>query len=127
MICGLGVDLVKVQRLAEALERYGDAFARKVLSAPEMHDYETSAIPERLIAKRFAAKEAFVKALGTGIGASAAWHDIRIIHDGQGRPGFEISGKAAQTMERLGATTHHLSLSDEQEYVVAVAVLENPG
>lgn len=127
MILGLGVDLVTIARVAAVIERYGDALARKVLGAVELEDYTSAAAPERLLAKRFAAKEAFAKALGTGIGAAAAWHDIRVIHDAMGRPGFAICGAAAASAARLGVSSYHLSLSDEHHQVVAVAVLEGPG
>ena len=119
--------MVTIARVAAAIERHGDAFARKVLGPAEMDDYTGATAPERLLAKRFAAKEAFAKALGTGIGAAAGWHDIRVIHDAVGRPGFEIGGAAGESTVRLGVNRHHLSLSDEHHQVVAVAVLEGPG
>lgn len=124
MILGLGVDLVSVARVAAVLDRQGEAFARKVLGDGEMVEFAASASTARFLAKRFAAKEAFAKALGTGIGAAAKWHDIRVVHDQLGRPDYQLGGSAAQSFRQRGATSHHLSLSDEQEHVVAVAVLE---
>lgn len=124
MIVGLGIDLVSIERVAQALQRHGPRFANKVLSAVELMEFEQSQAPERFLAKRFAAKEAFAKALGTGIGAAAAWQDLTIGHSGAGQPVLVVQGVAERSMRRRGVVAQHLSISDEQEHAVAVVVLE---
>ncbi len=125
MIHGIGTDIVRVARIAEALARHGARFAARVLDATEMPAFEAAAHPERLLAKRFAAKEAFGKALGTGVAVPATLHAVRVGHDALGKPLFEYSPALADHMRERGLTAH-LSLSDEAEYVVAFAGIEKP-
>ena len=87
-------------------------------------EYRASAQPNRLLAKRFAAKEAVAKALGTGIGRGVSWQDIRVAHDDAGAPLVVMSGGALDTARRLGGERMALSIADEVEYVVAFAVLD---
>ena len=123
MIHGIGTDIVRVARIAEALARHGARFAARVLDATEMPAFEAAAHPERFLAKRFAAKEAFGKALGTGVAAPATLHAVRVGHDALGKPLFEYSPALAEYMRARGLNAH-LSLSDEVDYVVAFAVIE---
>ena len=124
MIYGIGTDIVAVGRIEAALNRFGDRFARRILAAAEWGDFAASAHRARFLAKRFAAKEAFVKALGTGMRHPATWHSIHVTHDTLGRPGFGLEPELAQALAQRNIRGHHLSISDEMEMVVAFSVLE---
>ncbi|GEC95094.1 MAG: hypothetical protein RLZZ220_1364 [Pseudomonadota bacterium] len=125
MIHGVGTDIVRVARLADALERHGARFAERILDASERAAFAAAPDPARLLAKRFAAKEAFGKALGTGVAAPATLHAVRVGHDALGKPLFEFAPALAEHMRERGLHAH-LSLSDETDYVVAFAVIEKP-
>ncbi len=122
---GIGTDIVKVSRIEEVVQRQGERFVRRILTPAEMEEYAASKQANRLLARRFAAKEAIVKALGTGIGNGVGWQHICVEHDELGRPLVVLSGGAAERAESLGATGVMLSLADEDEYVVAFAVLSS--
>jgi len=123
-IYGIGTDIVEVRRMAAILARHGHRFARHILSPEELPEYEASAFPERFLAKRFAAKEAFAKAMGTGFRSPVSLTNIRITHDRLGKPGFAFEPALDELVakERLGQC--HLSVSDEKELVAAFVVLE---
>ena len=125
MIHGVGTDIVRVARLVDALERHGARFAERILDVSEREAFAAAPNPARLLAKRFAAKEAFGKALGTGVAAPATLHAVRVGHDALGKPVFEFSPLLAEHMREHGLRAH-LSLSDETDYVVAFAVIEKP-
>lgn len=127
MIIGLGNDLVDIRRIEDSLERFGERFIAKVFTEGERAKAESRAGPVRAAtyAKRFAAKEALVKALGKeGVG----WRDIEVINDGEGRPGLALSGGAAALLaRRIPAGMRaclHLSLSDEYPLAQAVVIIE---
>ena len=123
MIAGIGTDIVAVERLGRLYERHGERGLAKLLAPVERTDFETARDPARFLAKRFAAKEAFGKALGTGVAAPATLHAVRVGHDALGKPLFEYSPALADYMQARGLNAH-LSLSDEVDYVVAFAVIE---
>ncbi|MFN3986540.1 MAG: holo-ACP synthase [Rhodocyclaceae bacterium] len=123
MIHGIGTDLVEITRIAASLERHGERFASRILTEDERIAYAGSADPARFLAKRFAAKEAFGKALGTGVAVPATLHALSVIHDERGKPAFQYAQGLAKHME-THALSAHLSLTDEREYVVAFAVIE---
>ena len=125
MIHGVGTDIVRVARLTEALARHGARFAERILDASERAAFAAAPDPARLLAKRFAAKEAFGKALGTGVAAPATLHAVRVGHDALGKPLFEFSPALAEYMRERWFHAH-LSLSEETDYVVAIAVIEKP-
>jgi len=122
-VCGVGIDLVQVARIGRALERHGERFAQRVLCAAELEGLAASVRPAAYLAKRFAAKEAFFKAIGTGLGGGVGWQDLRIAHHPGGRPLLEIRGRSAERMSALGARRCHLSITDERDYAIAVVVL----
>jgi holo-[acyl-carrier protein] synthase len=124
MIVGIGVDIVDVRRIRRDVERYGDRFARRVLGADELLEYARSSAKPRFLAKRFAAKEAFVKALGTGFRDGLTLRQIAIGHDALGKPFVICSGRVEEALRARGATLGHLSMSDEREYSLAIAILE---
>ncbi len=120
---GVGTDILKIDRIDEVVGRLGDRFVERILTAPEREEYRDSGQPNRLLAKRFAAKEAVAKALGTGIGRGVSWQDIRIDHDDNGAPLVILSGGALDAARRKGGERMELSIADEVDYVVAFAVL----
>ncbi len=119
----LGTDILQIARIEAVLERRGDRFVQRILTAEEQLEYKAHTQGKRLLAKRFAAKEAVAKALGTGIGRGVSWQDICVGHDDKGAPLVELSGGAAEVARRLGGTRVLLSLADEKDYVVAFAAL----
>lgn len=123
MIHGIGTDIVRVARMQKDLERYGARFAERILSESEMKEFAASAIPARLLAKRFAAKEAAAKALGTGFRDGLALKHIAVDHDALGKPILTWNGYAIELRERLGLGESFLSIADEEEYAVAYVVL----
>ena len=124
MIFGIGTDIVAVERLRTMHANHGERLARRLLGPMEWDDYVRAADKPRLLAKRFAAKEALGKALGTGIRAPVSLSAITVVHDDLGRPDFAYSPELAAWMLARGAGRAHLSLSDEQDYVVAFVVVE---
>lgn len=120
---GIGTDILKVQRIDAVLSRQGEKFVRRILTATELVEYRDSKQPGRLLAKRFAAKEAVAKALGTGIGRGVSWQDIQVEHDAYGAPAVRLSGGALRVATENGGGRMVLSLADEQDYVIAFAVL----
>ncbi len=123
MIVGIGTDLLEVERMVKALART-PGLAKRILTPLEQQQFGLAKQPARFLAKRFAAKEAAVKALGTGIGRGISWQHIEISHDALGKPLLQFSGAALQHAEALQVAGVHLSYSDEQAYVVAFVVLE---
>lgn len=119
----VGTDILEISRIAQVVDRQGDKFVQRILTPQEIADYQASQIGLRLLAKRFAAKEAVAKALGTGIGRGVSWQDIRIDHDENGAPLVVLTGGAREVATRRGGDTVALSISDEAQYVVAFAVL----
>lgn len=124
MIAGVGIDLVAVARIERLHARYGERFARRLLAGCEWRDYQAARNPVHLLAKRFAAKEAAAKALGTGIARGIRFNDLWTDHDAAGAPALHWGGKARERAEELGIVHAHLSLSDERDHVVACVVLE---
>lgn len=123
MIYGVGTDIVTVARVERALERSGPRFADRILVPDEREAFRAAAHPARLLAKRFAAKEAFGKAFGTGISVPATLHAIEVVRDERGKPHFKFHGDLASIMADRNLRAH-LSISDEQEHVIAFAVIE---
>lgn len=123
MLLGIGTDIVEVARVHESLSRMGQGFAWRILAETERLDFLAANEPARFLAKRFAAKEAFGKALGIGVRAPATLHSIGVTHDALGRPEFAYF-KALVDYMQTAALAAHLSISDERQYVIAFAVIE---
>lgn len=119
----IGTDILQIARIEEVLSRLGDRFVRRILTQQEQQEYYASKQPSRLLAKRFAAKEAVAKSLGTGIGRGVSWQDIQIEHDANGAPLVLLLGGAQRVAQELGGSRVAVSLADEMDYVVAFAVL----
>jgi holo-[acyl-carrier protein] synthase len=125
MIHGIGTDIVAVARMADYLQRYGERGLEKMLAPDERAACRGSSHPARFLAKRFAAKEALGKALGTGVRAPLLLPAVAISHDDLGKPGFVFAPDlAAHLAER--ELVAHVSISDEQDYAVAFVILEKP-
>jgi holo-[acyl-carrier protein] synthase len=127
VIFGIGTDIVRVARIAGSLERHGARFAERILTDEELAEFARASRPAHFLAKRFAAKEAAAKALGTGFSGGLSLRHIGVVHDARGRPGLRFSGEAARLAEEFGIGEMHLSLSDEQEYALAFVTLVRRG
>jgi holo-[acyl-carrier protein] synthase len=125
MIFGIGTDIVELARFERMLARYGDRLAAHMLSESELPEFRTHANPARLLAKRFAAKEAFAKAVGSGLRDPVSLRRISIIHDNLGKPVLQFDEVLRTHLAQLGITAHHLSISDERNMIVAFVVLES--
>jgi holo-[acyl-carrier protein] synthase len=123
MIVGIGTDIVAVARLRGMWERHGDRTLDRLLAPSELADFARAADKGRFLAKRFAAKEAFAKAFGSGVRPPVLLPAIGIGHDELGKPVFEFHGQLAEIVESRRLTAH-LSISDEAEYAVAYVLLE---
>lgn len=124
MIHGIGTDIVEVSRIEESLVRFGDAFAERILTEQEWLSFSQSNTKARFLAKRFAAKEAFAKALGTGLRAPASFQNIGVTHDDLGKPVLILAPILQKALDQKKITQMHLSISDEKALAVAFVVLE---
>jgi len=124
MIAGVGTDLVAVARMRDLHVRFGERLARRLLAGAELADYHAAARPERLLAKRFAAKEALAKALGTGLRAPVSLTGIAVQHDALGRPHFGYAPALREWLAARRIGPVHVSISDEAEHVIAFVVAE---
>ena len=123
MIFGIGTDVVQLARIEAAYARHGEHFVRRLLMPEEDEAFRRYRRPVRFLAMRFAAKEAVVKALGTGFAHGIWIRDVGVAPDAWGRPGIIWSARGRALRDRLGAGEGHLTLTDEAGLVVAVAVL----
>jgi holo-[acyl-carrier protein] synthase len=124
MIYGIGVDLVDIKRVEGAMERWGDRFINRVFTPGEREICYGRSSPSSAFSLRFAAKEAFSKALGVGMKKGVRWRDIEVFHFPGGRPGLRLHGISSEICMKEKITGFHLSLSDEGGYGVAMVVLE---
>ncbi len=124
MIYGVGTDLIELKRVERVLKRFGDKFAQRILCEPELKRFRLHKQPVAYLAKRFAAKEAFTKALGTGIHAPANWHGVWVVNLKSGKPQLEFSPPLRKFMRERKIGRSHLSLTDEKEIASATVILE---
>jgi len=124
VIFGIGTDIVDCARIEAMWSRYGDRFASRVLSVQESSDYRACHNASRFLAKRFAAKEAFAKAVGSGLREPVSLFRISISHDELGKPVLKFDEVLHSYLSQLGVTRQHLSISDERNTVIAFVVLE---
>lgn len=124
MIYGIGTDILATERIVKLHQRYGEALAKRLLADSERAQFAQAKEPARFLAKRFAAKEAFAKAVGTGIRGAVAFRNIAVAHDSLGKPVFACAEPLQQWLNQQGIARVHLSLSDEREQVIAFAVAE---
>src|SRR5450432_3345007 len=125
MIVGSGIEIAEVPRIAESIARFGDRFLRRIYTEGEIRYCESKANRVERYAARFAAKEAAMKALGTGWNHGVRWRDIEVTRQPGGRPTMTFHGKAAEFAAQLGAVHVALSLSHTAEQAIAQVILEN--
>ncbi len=125
MIHGIGSDIVEYARIETMWNRYGVRFAERVLSERELPDFNSHTHAARFLAKRFAAKEAFAKAVGSGLREPVSLRRISVTHDGLGKPVLQFDEVLRTHLAQLGVNGHHLSISDERSMIVAFVVLES--
>ena len=127
MILGIGTDLCDVDRIQRALDRWGERFALKVLVDAELERFRRHRAPAGYLAKRFAAKEAFSKAMGTGIRYPVNWHNVWVANLRSGKPVLQHSAAVQTLLTTRGVSIVHLSLTDERSMASAVVILEGEG
>ncbi len=123
MIFGIGTDIVHVVRMEKSLKRFGEKFPKRILTENELADYQKEKKRANFLARRFAAKEATVKAMGMGFSGGLGWRQIGVNHDDKGKPLLEFNGFASEFVRNNGIVETHVSLADEDEYAVAVVAL----
>ena len=123
-VFGIGTDIVDVSRIVRALQKHPERFAEKILAAEEFLEFSASTQKARFLAKRFAAKEAASKALGTGMRHGVWFTDFCVSHSESGQPLLQCRGRAGKLQADYQIQSSHLSLSDESDYVVAFVVME---
>ncbi|MBK9160579.1 MAG: holo-ACP synthase [Nitrosomonadales bacterium] len=124
MIHGIGTDIVELSRIERMWEQHGMRLAAHLLSKAELAELAGHASPARLLSKRFAAKEAFAKAVGSGMRHPVSLRRIGVTHDSLGKPELQFDDMLRAHLAQLGIVRHHLSISDERDMVVAFVVLE---
>lgn len=125
MIFGIGTDIVEVSRIEASIQQFGDDFAKRILADSEFPSYQQSQIKARFLAKRFAAKEAFSKALGTGLRAPATFQNIAVSHDTLGKPLLVLATDLQVLLQAKNIAHMHISISDEKNLAAAFVVLES--
>jgi holo-[acyl-carrier protein] synthase len=126
MIVGMGTDLAEVGRIRAAVERFGERFLQRIYTEGEVRYAMSKANAHERLAGRFAAKEAAMKALGTGVSRGVRWKDIEVGRESSGKPVLRLFGAAAAIAERLGVSNAVVSITHTEEMAMAVVVLEKP-
>jgi holo-[acyl-carrier protein] synthase len=124
MIYGIGIDVVEPPRVARLMNKYGERFARRVLTSLEWPAYRKTVKPVLFIANRFAAKEAFSKAMGTGFRYPVTLQCISVVQNAAGKPGLAFHPDLERLVRSCGIVGHHLTISDEVSLACACVVLE---
>lgn len=127
MIVGIGVDLTRVDRIRHLLDRFGERFLRRVYTEGERAAAGAGPERARRLAARFAAKEAALKALGTGLSGGIRWRDVEVVRQPGRPPALRLHGRAAEAARRRGAERFHVTLTHDGPFAVAVVVLEGSG
>ncbi|MEO6119058.1 MAG: holo-[acyl-carrier-protein] synthase [Terriglobales bacterium] len=125
MIVGTGIDITEVARIAAAIERYGERFLKRVYTPREVAYCQSKRNANERFAARFAAKEAAMKAIGTGLRRGVTWQDVEVGHEPGGRPTILFTGKAAEFAASLGMKRVALSLTHTEETAMAQVILES--
>ena len=124
MIFGIGADVVEISRISSLLDRWGDRFLRRVFTTGEIQYCLSRKSPPPHLAVRFAAKEAFLKALGVGYNDGVRWKDIEVIRNSSGKPGIELHNHTRTLCRRHGISRIHLSMSHNGGYGFVHVILE---
>jgi holo-[acyl-carrier protein] synthase len=125
VIAGIGADIVHIARIRQTLERYGERFVNRILTPEERARFDRTQAKASHLAKRFAAKEAFSKAIGTGIRSPFRWHSVTVARDPRGKPLLKPDDRMTEFLAHAGVTRFHLSLADDAEIAMAFVVLES--
>ena len=126
MIVSIGIDIVEVYRIAETIERTPRFIERVYTPVEREYCHAKGAAAAQSFAGRFAAKEAFLKALRTGWRGKISWHDIEVANDADGAPRLIITGEARSLVDELGNVTLHVSIAHTNEHAVAQVIIEKP-
>lgn len=124
MIVGIGIDMVSIDRIRGFVQRTGERGRSRLFTSAELEYCQVKADPAESLAARFAAKEAFFKAVGQGWGPGGAWREVEVVTDARGAPSLVLRGRAAEAAREAGATRSHLSLTHAAGMAAAVVVLE---
>ncbi len=124
-IIGIGTDIVKISRINKVFKKHPRGFPERILHPNELQVLATHKTPKTYIAKRFAAKEAVAKALGTGIAEGVGFQEIEVSNNNKGQPVLTLHGKTLQLAQKLGVTRTFISLSDEKKYAISYVILES--
>lgn len=124
MTVGIGIDIVEVKRIKEAVEKFSDKFLQRIFTNRELDYCERKFNRFQHYAVRFAAKEAMVKAVGTGLRNGITWHDIEVLNDGFGKPAIASYRKNKQLLKLLHVKHVHVSLTHSELFGAAVVILE---
>jgi len=125
MIVGTGIDIAEVPRIAASIERFGDRFLRRIFTEGEIRYCDSKANRVERYAARFAAKEAAMKAIGTGWNRGVTWHDVEVRREPGSRPTIVFHNKAAEFFRKLGAVRAHLSITHTADSAMAQVILES--
>jgi holo-[acyl-carrier protein] synthase len=125
LILGIGTDLAEVERIAASIRRFGDRFLRRICTPGEIAYVTRKSNAAERYAARFAAKEAGMKAIGTGWSRGVTWHDFEVVNQPSGRPTLRLSGVAAEVAGKLGTQRISLSLTHTATMAMAVVILED--
>ncbi len=123
-VIGIGTDIVKVSRIKRIMKKYPEGFAGRILHKHELRIYRQHKLPKSYLAKRFAAKEAFAKALGTGIAQGVCFTEIEVNNNPYGQPQLTLHGATRELANKRGVKRQFVSLSDEDKYAIATVLLE---
>ena len=126
MIHGIGTDIVAVERFQRFIDENNTALLQRIFTGPEQHYCSARKNSAASYAARFAAKEAFLKALGTGLRDGITWQDMEVVNDKAGKPGLSLAGSASKICTEHDITIIHLSLSHDGGTALAMVVLEKP-
>ena len=124
-VIGIGVDLTRIERFQRFIDRGRHAVIDRIFTAEEQEYSLSKRHPAPHLAARFAAKEAFLKALGTGLRLGISWQDVGVVRDDLGCPSLQLNGRAAELLDERGGKRTHLSYSHDGLYAVATVVLED--
>lgn len=127
MILGIGTDLIEVARVQHSIDRYGDRFVNRLYTDAERAYSSSKANAAERYAARFAAKEAAMKAIGTGWRHGVTWKDFEVVNERSGRPTLRLQGVAREIADRMGVEHVSISLTHTAEMAFAIVVLENGG
>ena len=123
VVIGVGIDLVEIKRIKKAIRRWGERFEKRVFTVQEIDYCGKEEVGFQRFAARFAAKEATLKALGTGLVGDMRWHDVEVISNPSGQPHLQLSGSVANCANQMGASQMLLSLSHTENYAIANVIL----